>query len=52
MPILQAFGPTAVSPPVPPPTVGLSAAARRFGVVPMPSLEWNEQVGRETAHLY
>ena len=52
MPILQAFGPTAVSPPVPPPTAGLSAAARRFGVLPMPSLEWNEQVGRETAHLY
>ena len=52
MPILQAFGPTAVSPAVPPPTAGLSAAARRFGVLPMPSLEWNEQVGRETAHLY
>ena len=52
MPILQAFGPTAVSPPVPPPAAGLSAAARRFGVLPMPSLEWNEQVGRETAHLY
>jgi quinolinate synthase len=52
MPILQAFGPTAVSPALPPPSVGLSAAARRFGVLPMPSLEWNEQVGRETAHLY
>ena len=52
MPILQAFGPTAVSPPLPPSTVGLSAAARRFGVLPMPSLEWNEQIGRETAHLY
>src|SRR5688572_5441961 len=52
MPILQAFGPTAVSPPPPPPAKGLSAAARRFGVLPVPSLEWNEQVGRETAHLY
>src|SRR5688572_5362247 len=52
MPILQAFGPTSVSPVVPPPTAGLSAAARRYGVLPMPSLEWNEQVGRETAHLY
>src|SRR5688572_22734330 len=52
MPILQAFGPTAVSPPVPPSTAGLTAAARRFGVLPMPSLEWTEQVGRETAHLY
>jgi quinolinate synthase len=30
----------------------LSAAARRYGVLPMPSLEWNEQVARETAPLY
>src|SRR6187431_1476838 len=52
MPILQAFGPTAAPQPVPPPTVGPSAAARRYGVLPMPSLEWNEQVARETAHLY
>jgi quinolinate synthase len=29
-----------------------SAAARRYGVLPMPLLEWNEQVGRETAPLY
>src|SRR5688572_31635263 len=52
MPILQAFGPTAVSPPVPPSTAGLTAAARRLGVLPMPSLEWNAQVEKETAHLY
>src|SRR5262249_36325573 len=32
-------------------TLGLSAAAR-YGVLPMPSLEWNEQVARETAPLY
>jgi quinolinate synthase len=30
----------------------LSAAARKYGVKPMPSLEWNAQVERETAHLY
>jgi quinolinate synthase len=30
----------------------LSAAARKYGVLPMPSLEWNAQVERETAHLY
>ena len=30
----------------------LTAAARRYGVKPMPSLEWNAQVERETAHLY
>ena len=29
-----------------------SAAARKFGVKPMPALDWNEDVARETAHLY
>jgi quinolinate synthase len=28
------------------------AAARRLGVLPMPDLAWNEQVARETDHLY
>ena len=28
------------------------AAARRLGVLPMPKLEWNAEVERETAHLY
>src|SRR5215471_8223847 len=58
MPILQAFGQSAPRPPLPAGaggtstgTLGLSAAARH-GVLPMPSLEWNEQVGRETAPLY
>ena len=52
MPILQAFGPSTGRPPIPPPSAGLSAAARRYGVLPVPSLEWNEQVERETAPLY
>src|SRR5262245_66544746 len=52
MPILQAFGPSAGSPPVPSPAAGLSAAARRYSVLPVPSLEWNEQVARETEALY
>jgi quinolinate synthase len=30
----------------------VSATAHRYGVLPMPSLEWNEQVARETAPLY
>src|SRR5439155_2891840 len=55
MSILQAFGPThggpTPRPPMPPPAAP-AAAARRFGVLPMPSLEWNEQVARETAPLY
>ena len=52
MPILQAFGPSAGRAPLPPPIAGATAAARRYGVLPMPSLEWNAQVERETAHLY
>ena len=36
-------------PPAPPP---LSAAARRLGVLPMPSLAFTPEVERETAHLY
>src|SRR3954468_436966 len=52
MPILQAFCPSVGRQPLPPSPAGLSAAARRYGVLPMPSLEWNEQVARETAPLY
>jgi quinolinate synthase len=51
MPILQAFGPSAGRPSIPP-QASSDAAARRLGVLPMPSLEWNEQVARETAPLY
>src|SRR5438105_3971472 len=55
MSILQAFGPThggpTPRPPMPPPAAP-AAAARRFGVLAMPTLEWNEQVARETAPLY
>src|SRR5579864_5024648 len=56
MPILQAFGPSAATAPLPHQEpgleAGLGAAARRHGVLPMPSLEWNELVARETAPLY
>src|ERR1700740_3035418 len=52
MPILEALGPSPRRAPVPIPATGQSAAARRLGVLPMPSLEWNETVARETAHLY
>ena len=52
MPILQAFGPSAGRAPLPPPIAGATAAARRYGVLPVPSLEWNAQVERETAQLY
>jgi quinolinate synthase len=52
MPILEALGPSPHRAPPPVPAAGRSAAARRLGVLPMPSLEWNETVARETAHLY
>jgi quinolinate synthase len=34
------------------PRPGTGAAAKKFGVLPMPKLEWNAEVERETAHLY
>src|SRR5437588_1006794 len=52
MPILQSYGPNANRSPIPLPVAGASTAARRHGVLPMPSLEWNEQVARETSQLY
>ena len=52
MPILQAFGPSTGRAPVAAPVAGANHAARRYGVLPMPTLEWNAQVERETAHLY
>ncbi len=38
--------------PAPLRTPDLSPAARRHGIVPMPPLEWNDAVARETAPLY
>ena len=54
MPVLQSLGPSRGQPFMPSASAPgeLSAAARRYGVQPMPSLEWNAQVERETAHLY
>jgi quinolinate synthase len=52
--MLQMRGPdSARSVPIPAPVSrGSAAAARKFGVNPMPTLEWNEAVARDTAHLY
>src|ERR1700731_3095052 len=56
MPILQAFCPSAGTARAPQRDLasmpGPGAAARRHGVLPMPSLEWNDQVARATAPLY
>src|SRR4051794_33349470 len=52
MPILQSFGPSQGHTGLPPAMPGPSAAARRYGVLAMPHLEWNEQIARETEPLY
>ncbi len=52
MPILESFGPAAASARPHQPVASGAAARRFFGVLPMPSLEWNEQVARPTAPLY
>src|SRR5712692_1501909 len=53
MPILEAHGPSPHRAPPPLPRAGRSDIARqKLGVLPMPPLEWNEEVARETAHLY
>ncbi len=53
MPLLELQGPANGLPPMPASLPhGSDAAARKFGVLPMPKLEWNEEVARETAHLY
>ena len=51
-PNFELVQPTRGFSPAPAPQPGSGAAARRLGVLPMPSLEWNEQVAKETAHLY
>ncbi len=50
MPLLEMLGPVTARTALP--VVTGTMAARRFGVLPVPSLEWNEQVAQETAHLY
>ncbi len=51
-PNFELFLPKIPNPPAAAPRPGEAKAARRLGVLPMPSLEWNAQVEKETAHLY
>jgi quinolinate synthase len=51
-PNFELFQPTHARGPALSPRPGSGVAARRLGVLPMPSLDWNEQVAKETAHLY
>ncbi len=50
MPIIESFGPSSTASPIR--ASGRSAAARKFPALPAPSLIWNEEVERDTAHLY
>ena len=52
MPIMETLGPVHARAFPPAPSAGAHEALRRFGPLPAPSLEWNAQVERETAHLY
>src|SRR5262245_13958033 len=51
MPLLELHGPQ-VNRPLPATPAGSSAAVRKHGIKAMPALEWNDEVARETAHLY
>ena len=52
MPIVETVGPLAQHNPFIAPLALEGAALRRFGPVASPSLEWNAEVERDTAHLY
>lgn len=54
MPIFALEGPVQIGVPIPatPAPAASSAAARKHGILPMPALDWTEQVAAETAHLY
>src|SRR6201996_104984 len=49
---MQVFSEFSSSAAARPSIAGLSAAALRHGVLPMPNLAWTPEVERATAHLY
>ena len=49
MPILETCGPQRASATIP---TAPHRSSRKFDLLPQPSLDWNEQVARDTAHLY
>src|SRR5713226_7424136 len=51
-PEVETFGPLISRGPMPVPRPGSGAALKRLGALPMPPLEWNKDVERETAPLY
>ena len=51
MPVLETVGPLTARPSAPPARAG-ARPCDKFGALPAPSLEWNAEVERDTAHLY
>src|ERR1700741_1886560 len=51
-PEVETFGPLVPRGVMPVPRPGSGAAVKRLGTLPMPVLEWNKDLERETAHLY
>src|SRR5258708_6979801 len=51
-PEVETFGPLIPRGPMAPSRPGPGTAAKRLGALPMPPLEWNKDVERETAPLY
>ena len=52
MPLLETVGPLAGRQSAPAAVASRGTAPARFGSLPAPTLEWNAEVERETAHLY
>jgi quinolinate synthase len=52
MSVIEAFGTTLERPSVRPFVPAAPVALRRFRSLPMPALDWNDEVARATAHLY
>src|SRR5690349_21814132 len=50
MPVVETVGPLTGRPSAPPPAK--RTALDKFGALPVPSLEWNAEIERDTAHLY
>jgi quinolinate synthase len=52
MPVVETVGPLDERRAAPSPAASDGAALRKFGALPVPSLEWNAEVERQTARLY
>jgi len=51
MPLLETFSPSRAADNIPVPAIA-HVSARKFRALPRPTLDWNDEVAREAAHLY